>query len=66
MAGNIGNTHREMHLFGVNPFGSAIGGGSNGADIFGVYLFNQALHVRTDLRAKLDDYLTDLFAIPAA
>lgn len=48
------NPHAQMHVGGVNAFGSAISGALDGGDIAEIMLLNVALHVDTTLRTNIE------------
>lgn len=56
------NAASELHVGGVNVYGSAISGGLTG-DLAEIMIWNAALHVRTDLRALVQGYVNARYAI---
>ncbi|WIA56541.1 hypothetical protein N6H05_01565 [Sphingobium sp. WTD-1] len=63
-AGALPNVHREFHVSGVNPYGSAAQGQLVGGDIGLIMLFDVALHFDTALRDLAERVIRARYSIP--
>lgn len=66
LGGEVPNAHREFHVGGVNPYGSATGGALQGGDIGSIFIFSTALHFDSSLRDLFERVVRARYAIPVA